>query len=248
MVIVSKQNSAVKELASLKEKKGRKERGTFLVEGFKMIAECAACGMQIVRVALTEEREDRLAWAQALAPEVLILGRDAFAAISDEKTPQGAAAEVKIPQTAVLPPQKSCLLLDGLADPANVGAILRTAAAAGYGEIYLADCADPYSPKSVRASMSGVFYGKLMRGTREDLLEALRGVPLVAADMGGEDAFAFTPPAKFCLAIGNEGNGLSEAVRARASFFVGIPMEREESLNAAVSAGILMYQFRKRPL
>ncbi len=242
MIIVSKQNPVVKALASLKEKKGRKERGTFLVEGGKMVAECAACGMEIVRVALCETQAYGLDWAERIAPEAVLLGEDAFRAVSDEKTPQGVLAEVKIPKHKVAPPEKRCLLLDGLADPANVGAIVRTAAAAGYGEIYLADCADPYSPKSVRASMSGVFYVKLMRGGREEILSALGGVPLIAADMGGENAFSFVPPEKFCLCIGNEGNGLSEEVRARADLTVAIPMEgRTESLNAAVSAGILMY-------
>lgn len=247
MVIVSKQNPAVKELASLKEKKGRRERGTFLVEGTKMVSECAACGMEIMRIALREERASQLGWASGLAPEAVLLGENAFRAICDEKTPQGIVAEVKIPQSAVAPPRGNCLLLDGLADPANVGAVIRTAAAAGYPEVYLTDCADPYSPKSVRASMSGIFHTQLMRGTREEILEALYGTPLVAADMGGEDVFSFTPPEKFCICIGNEGSGLSDSVRSRADFTVGIPMSGGmESLNAAVSAGILMYLLRMK--
>lgn len=240
MVIVSKQNPAVRELASLKEKKGRKERGSFLVEGGKMVSECAACGMEIVRLAVRADYT-----GETYGFPTLTLGEDAFSFVSDEKTPQGVVAEVKIPQNAVMPPKKSCLMLDGLADPANVGAVIRTAAAAGYREIYLADCADPYSPKAVRASMSGVFHAKLMRGSREEILAALEGVPVIAADMGGENVFCFRPPEKFCLAVGNEGNGLSEKVRARADFTVAIPMEScMESLNAAVSAGILMYELK----
>ncbi len=247
MVIVSKQNPVVKELASLREKKGRRERGTFLVEGDKMFRECAKSGMQIVRVALLAT-EERLASIGSSLGESLgsaapvLLGEDAFKAVSDEKTPQGVIAEVRIPDAPPSPPEGRCLLLDGVSDPANVGAVIRTAAAAGYREIYFADCADPYSPKSVRASMSGVFYCKLMRGTREEMLAALGGVPLIAADMDGADAFAFVPPEKHCICIGNEGNGLSDAVRGRADCTVGIPMQAPmESLNAAVSAAILMY-------
>lgn len=253
MVIVSKQNPAVRELASLKEKKGRRERGTFLVEGDKMFSECLESGMEIVRIALLATKE-RVALAETpffrekLHPgAVVLLGEDAFKAVSDEKTPQGIAAEVKIPDYELAPPKKSCLLLDGVSDPSNVGAIIRTAAAAGYEELYLADCADPFSPKSVRASMSGVFRCKLMRGSREETLQALSGVPLIAADMEGETVFSFSPPEKFCLAIGNEGNGLSEPVKKAAEYTVGIPMEGEmESLNAAVSAGILMYALKKK--
>ena len=165
---------------------------------------------------------------------------------SAEKTPQGIAAEVAIPLRSVQPPQGRCLLLDGLQDPANVGAIIRTAVAAGYEDIYLAGCADPFSPKSVRASMSGVFFARIMQGTQEEILSAIAGMPVIAADMGGEDVFSFTPPEKFVLCIGSEGNGLSEPVRARAAHTVRIPMgERTESLNAAVSAGILMYELKR---
>lgn len=241
VVIKSKQNPAVRELAALKDKKGRQERGTFLVEGGKMVSECAACGMEIVRIAVREGYAGK-----TFSSPAVTLGEDAFNAICDEKTPQGVAAEVKIPQYALKPPERSCLLLDGVADPANVGAIVRTAAAAGYEEIYLAGCADPYSPKSVRASMSGVFRCRLMRGAREEILRTLEEVPMIAADMDGKNVFECVPPEKFCLCIGNEGSGLSDEVRARADFTVAIPMEGAvESLNAAVSAGILMYQLKK---
>lgn len=243
MLIVSRNNPIVKELASLKEKKGRRERGAFLVEGEKMVRECIGYGMEVLRLAV---REDYAGETYSLP--AVVLGEDAMRAVCDEKTPQGIAAEVRIPAYPIEKPEKSCLLLDGVSDPANVGAIVRTAAAAGYREIYLAGCADPYSPKCVRASMSGLFYAKLMRGPREEIFEALRTVPMIAADMGGEDLFGFVPPAKFCICVGNEGNGLSDGVRERADFTVGIPMEKPvESLNAAVSAGIVMYALgRKR--
>ena len=241
MVILSKQNSLVKELASLKEKKGRRARGTFLVEGVKMVREAVGAGLCIRRLAV---REDYAGETYALP--AVVLGADAFSAVCDEKSPQGIAAEVVIPAHAVQPPKGRCLFLDGLQDPSNVGAIVRTAVAAGYGELYLAGCADPFSPKSVRASMSGVFFARIMQGTREEIFSALEGVPVLAADMGGQNAFSFQPPEKFCLAIGSEGSGLSEETRTRAAFTVRIPMDgRCESLNAAVSAGILMYALRR---
>ena len=242
MIILSRQNPLVKELASLKEKKGRRRTGTFLVEGHKMVREAVASGMDVVRLIL---REDYAGETYGL-PAVR-LGRDAFAAVCDEKTPQGIAAEVAIPLRSVQPPQGRCLLLDGLQDPANVGAIIRTAVAAGYEDVYLAGCADPFSPKSVRASMSGVFFARIMQVTQEEILSAIAGMPVIAADMGGEDVFSYAAPEKFCLAVGSEGNGLSALVRGRADVTVRIPMDaRTESLNAAVSAGILMYALRTK--
>lgn len=242
MIILSRQNPLVKELASLKEKKGRRRTGTFLVEGHKMVREAVASGMDVVRLIL---REDYAGETYGL-PAVL-LGQDAFAAVCDEKTPQGIAAEVAIPLRSVQPPQGRCLLLDGLQDPANVGAVIRTAVAAGYEDVYLAGCADPFSPKSVRASMSGVFFARIMQGTQEEILSAIAGMPVIAADMGGEDVFSYAAPEKFCLAVGSEGSGLSALVRSRADVTVRIPMDaRTESLNAAVSAGILMYALRTK--
>lgn len=242
MIILSRQNPLVKELASLKEKKGRRRTGTFLVEGHKMVREAIACGMDVVRLIL---REDYAGETYGL-PAVR-LGRDAFAAVCDEKTPQGIAAEVAIPLRSVQPPQGRCLLLDGLQDPANVGAIIRTAVAAGYEDVYLAGCADPFSPKSVRASMSGVFFARIMQGTQEEILSAIAGMSVIAADMGGEDVFSYVAPEMFCLAVGSEGSGLSALVRSRADVTVRIPMDaRTESLNAAVSAGILMYALRTK--
>ncbi len=242
MIILSKQNPLVKELASLKEKKGRRRTGTFLVEGHKMVREAVASGMDVVRLVL---REDYAGERYGLP--AVVLGQDAFAAVCDEKTPQGIAAEVVIPERSVQPPQGRCLLLDGLQDPANVGAIIRTAVAAGYEDVYLAGCADPFSPKSVRASMSGVFFARIMQGTQEEILSAIAGLPVIAADMGGEDVFSYAAPEKFCLAVGSEGSGLSALVRGRADVTVCIPMDaRTESLNAAVSAGILMYALRTK--
>lgn len=241
MVIVSKNNPLVKELSSLKEKKFREKNGTFLVEGEKMVRECAASELHIRRIIVRENDT-----GEPYDFPTVILGEDAFRAICDEKTPQGIAAEVEIPTFELHAPEKSCIVLDGVADPANVGAIIRTAVASGYTEVYCINCADPYSPKCVRASMSGVFFAKIMRGSREEVLAALKDTALIAADMNGENVFTFAPPEKFALCIGNEGSGLSGEIFSRAAHTVKIPMgTHTESLNAAVSAGILMYQLKK---
>ena len=239
MIIVSRSNPLVKELRSLREKKFRREAGSFLIEGEKMVRECQRSNVRIKRIVAREDYEGEL------TPD-LVLGRDAFESIPEEKTPQPVLAEAELPHAALVPPEGSCLLLDGVQDPANVGAVIRTANAAGYKELFLIGCADPFSPKSVRASMSGVFFVSLMQGTREEVLKVLEGVPLIAADMEGKNVFTFTPPSKFALCIGSEGNGLSEPVRLRAAHTVRIPMgEQTESLNAAVSAGILMYELKR---
>ena len=242
MTILSKNNPLVKELASLSDKKGRKIAGTFLLEGEKTVRECVSSPLEIVRIIVREDFK-----GDTFGFPVITLGADAFAAICEAKTPQGIAAEVKLPSFEIAPPKNSCLVLDGVSDPANVGAILRTAVASGYEEVYCIGTADPFSPKCVRASMSAIFYAKIMQGTHEEVLNALKGVPVLAADMKGKNVFAFKAPEKFALVIGNEGQGLSEIMWERADDTVSIPMgEHTESLNAAVSAGILMYQLKKK--
>lgn len=244
MILTSKSNPLIKSAAALKEKKGRKEQGAFLVEGRKMAAECAASPLSVEHIFVAESYDGETPRCGA---EITRVSDDVLRYLSDEKTPQGILCRVAIPRRQILPPSKSCLFLDGVADPGNVGTILRTANAAGYEEIYLTDtCADPYSPKCVRASMSGIFFTKLYRGSREELLSALGDVPLIAADMSGENVFSFRPPEKFALAIGNEANGISEETFRRARYTVRIPMQAtQESLNAAISAGILMYELKR---
>ena len=238
MIITSKSNPIIKTAASLADKKYRKQLGLYLVEGIKPVKECIEADCEIQRIICTQENENLFSGATVVSDSV-------FKSISSEKTPQGVLAIVKIPNTELKPPESSCLVLDCLQDPGNLGTVIRTANAAGYSEIYLINCTDPYSPKAVRASMSGIFFVNLYSGSREEILNALDGVPIICADMDGENIFEFNPPKKFCLCIGNEGGGISAEVFQRASHTVKIPMrETCESLNAAVSAGIAMYALK----
>lgn len=239
MVITSKSNPVIKTAASLSDKKFRKQLGLYLVEGVKSVKECISAGCEIERIICTERFENGFSGATVVSESV-------FKSISTETTPQGVLAEVKIPQSELKPPKESCLLLDCLQDPGNLGTVIRTANAAGYGEIYLINCTDAYSPKAVRASMGGIFRVSVYSGSREEVLENLKDIPLICADMDGENIFEFTPPRKFCLCIGNEGGGISAEISSRAAYTVKIPMrETCESLNAAVSAGIAMYALKK---
>ena len=244
MILTSKNNPLVKETAALKEKKARKEQGLFLVEGRKMAVECQRSDFEIDRVFVAESYAGGNPFAEE---KTVCVSDDVFRFLSDEKSPQGILCRIKIPTRTLTAPKGKCLLLDGVADPGNVGTIIRTANAAGYEEIYLTEeCADPYSPKSVRASMSGVFFTKIYRGNRAEILSVLAETPIVVADMAGENVFSFAAPKRFALAIGNEANGISDMVQERATHTVKIPMQAtQESLNAAISAGIIMYVLNK---
>ena len=240
MLITSKSNQLIKTVSSLSDKKFRKQTGLYVVEGIKPVQECLSSGCQIEKIICTEENAQFFEGAICVNDTV-------FKYLSSEVTPQGVLAVVKIPQNSLSAPVKPCLLLDCLQDPGNLGTVIRTANAAGYKDVYLINCTDPYSPKAVRASMSGIFFVNIHQGSRTEILNALNGVPLICADMGGKDIFTFNPPEMFCLCIGNEGSGISDEIKNAATYTVKIPMRKTcESLNAAVSAGIAMYILNRK--
>ncbi len=242
MAITSKSNPLIKEISKLSDKKYRREFNKYIVEGTKPVNECLASAYEVEKIICSEE----LASAY---PNAVVVSNDVFQYISSEKTPQGVMAVVKLPQTAPIAPQGSCILLDNIQDPGNLGTIIRTANAAGYNEIYLLDCTDAFSPKAVRASMSGIFFVKVYRCSRNEIFSLLKDVPLICADMDGDNIFEFVPPDKYCLCIGNEGNGIGDDIIDRSKYRIRIPMSDTcESLNAAVSAGIAMYQLKSKSM
>ena len=242
-MITSRQNALIKLIRSLKNKKDRDEKGLYVAEGIKIVREAIAAGQKIFCAAGTAETLASMEFGSVRTEEV---SRDVFESISGEVSPQGVLCVLEKPSLTPVKPRGNCLLLDGVSDPANVGAIIRTAAAAGYNDVYACNSADPFNPKAVRASMSGIFRVGFYECAREDV-KSIIGLPLITADMNGEDVFGFSSPDKFCLVIGNEANGVSEFIKRRACRSVRIPMENgTESLNAAVSAGILMYLLKRR--
>ena len=241
-MITSRQNDKIKFIKSLYSKKERDQNGLFLVEGVKSVKEAFRMGQKVKTVVCTEKGLKLLGEINA---EILLVNDNVFLSITDEKTPQGVIAIIEKKILPVREPNGRCLFLDGVADPNNVGAIIRTAAASGYNDIYVArPSADPFSPKSARVSMSGLFAVNIFEGETDELLSYIN-VPIYVADMDGEDVFSFKADEKFCLAIGNEGHGISNKLKEKATKIISIPMQNGvESLNAGVSAGILMYQLK----
>lgn len=238
MVITSRANPLIKRITSLADKKFRKEYGEYIVEGVKPVAECLKAGKEVTQIICTPDRYSQF-------PNAVAVSEDVFKYASTEKTPQGVLATVKLPDVSVKKPKVNSLLLDKLQDPGNLGTIIRTANAAGYCDIYLVNCTDAFSPKAVRASMSGIFFVDIHVGTYEEVLSVHSDIPLITADMYGQDIFSFKAPERFCLCIGNEGNGVSDDVKNVSRYKVSIPMREScESLNAAVSAAIAMYSLK----
>ncbi len=247
MVITSAQNEKVKRIVSLHDKKGRRQCGTYLAEGKKLIREALALGLPVRALYAAEDAVEFFGEFDALPCAVTVLSRSVFDRASTERTPEGVMAEIALPSEE-LRLTGDVLLLDGVSDPGNLGTLIRTAAAAGYETVLAVETADAFSPKAVRAAMGGLFRVCVIPTTRENAIATLMDgdYKLIAADMDGEDAFAFTASGKICLAVGNEANGLSEEITKSATYTVKIPMQNGmESLNAAISGSILMYLLKR---
>lgn len=237
-VITSRQNPLIKRIRSLSDRKFRDTFSEYVADGVKSVKEAFLTG-QTVSVLLTTERYQ--GYFEDFCGVKEVVSEELFRYVSEEENPQGVLAVVKKPDLKLKPVSSDCLFLDGVRDPANVGAIIRTAAATGITEIFAADCADAYSGKAVRASMSGIFRVNVYAGTKEELLPLVK-CPVIVADMDGEDVFKTTLKGNFCLALGNEGSGVSEEVKNAAKNTVAVPMRKGfESLNVAVAAGITLY-------
>lgn len=246
--LTSLKNPKVQLWRSLKERRARRDTGLFVAEGFKLTEEALASGWPIAALLL---REGEACPALPESVPVYELPEHILAAVCDTRTPQGIAAVVRIPEESDAPVRGLWVALDNVQDPGNVGTILRTADAAGFqGALLSADCADLFSPKVLRATMGSLFHlpVRIVADLAAQLTELrAEGFSVLSSELGGTpfyDRRDVSPDA--VLVIGNEGNGVSPAVRAAATHHLSLPMRgRAESLNASVAAGIMMYELTK---
>ena len=240
-------NNKIKYIQSLKEKKFRNKYNTFVAEGTKLVLDLLeSCKCQLI-AALPEVI---YANPELRAEEIIEASPNELKKATFLKTPPSIIAvfyrhDSEIDKSEIK--NKLSLVLDGVQDPGNVGTIIRTAAAADILDIYLINCADPYSPKTIRSTMGGIFFTRIYEIDYTFLDELERVSIILGADMQGTTFQNYNRTREnISLAIGNEANGLSEIVRKKCKGFLSIPMKNTESLNAAVSAGILMYYLKSK--
>ncbi len=236
-VISSRTNELVKKLKKLREKKYREFYGEYIAEGKRWVSDALTVCPQNVSAVIRSnafdcERAD------------FVLSDELYGELTQTENGQGIMAVMRIPEPKELSAEY-CLFLDRVRDPGNMGTIIRTAVAAGYNDIMLHDCVDVYNPKVIRSSMTGVLGVNFVYA--EDLsVPKSKGYKTIAAELSGTDVFGYGNRAnKTCLVIGNEADGISDSVLSECDDTVTIPMQSGmESLNAAVSAGILMYELK----
>jgi TrmH family RNA methyltransferase len=187
-----------------------------------------------------------VAKAEAMACPVYLVSKHLLEAVADTRTPQGVFCVCSMPETARMPYVSMIAALENVQDPGNVGTVLRTANAFDIPAVVtVGDCADPYGPKAVRASMGAIFRQRICAAGIEDIEKARRnGMKVYGAALGDNCADIRTVSLKNCaVAIGNEGGGLTEALLEACDGRIIIPMSpRSESLNAAAAAAVVMWE------
>lgn len=258
-MIESMNNAQVKRIVKLKKSsRFRRQERVFIVEGFKMAEEGLTHGLvQTMYVAESAGEEYFSKLSHTIGKENIEWVSDAvFRQFSDTASPQGVLAVVRMPeynQQKLLAEEGAALVcLEDIQDPGNLGTIMRTAEGAGMSGVVLSrGCVDLFNPKVVRSTMGALYrmpyYITENLSTEVEYLRRL-GFQIAAARLDAELDYTHADyRGKTGLLIGNEARGLRFETSQKADVGVKIPMEGQlESLNAAVSAALLMYEVHRQ--
>ena len=225
----------------------REEQNEFLCDGIKLLEEAVKSGAAVTSV-LTSSH---LPFPLPVDTRVYFTDRSVIDSLSPLKNAQSTLFTVKMPPSGGFDCENGVsILLDGIQDPGNVGAIIRTANAFGIKSVILTgECADRYNPKTVRASMGAIFRQNIIVMSIHELNELrFSGVRFIGTTPGeSKTVFSEINLKNALIAIGSEGQGLSGEVMALCEQRISIPISTAcESLNAAVAAAIIMWEANGR--
>lgn len=242
-MVTSKDNELIKKCIDLQNKKYSKLENKCLVESIKLVKEVYEKGL--VEVVLVTKQ--KLELVSNFKCKIEIINDKLAKHISSTVTTDGVFAIAKLPNSNQVD-YKKCLVLDRIQDPSNLGAIIRSACAFGFNTIFTINSVYPFTPKAIRSSMGYVFNVNFVEVDYNKLeeIKSNNNIKFYAADMGGEIIDDIQLGSEnIALIIGNEGQGIDKELRKIADKIVAIPMQNNvESLNASVSASIIMYFLR----
>ena len=258
--ITSSSNPRIRQVVQLqKKRREREETGLFAAEGIRLFEEIPRERLEQVFISesFLEREDSRHILKKAEQKEIFCVKDSVFEGMCDTRTPQGILALVRrqdrsLDEILALSARPFFMMVENLQDPGNLGTILRTGEGAGITALILSrGTVDIYSPKVIRSTMGSLFRVPFLYV--EDMAETVsmfrqKGIQVYGAHLEGSVAYDepdYTGPS--AILIGNEGNGLTERTAQACSRKVRIPMEGAvESLNAAMSAGILMYEVHRQ--
>ncbi len=253
--ITSRTNEKVKEIAKLANDSGeRLKNGVAVLEGKKLVIEAINRGFSFhslwIEKTVYEEIAISLDNNNITNDNIYITTSHVIEKISSQKNSQGIVGIIHTNQNKGEMNSEKALLISEIQDPLNVGAIIRSAVAFGFKDIYISKCsADPFSQKAIRGSMGAVLRCQVEYNVdAEETIDTLkqRGYKTFATALN-ENSIKLSDvdpldETKVLVVIGNEGNGLSDSVLSKCDSVLKIPIVGDiESLNASVAAGIIMY-------
>lgn len=234
-------NAEVRRVRQLRrDAEARDREAVFLIEGHRMLREALEAGVEVEAVYVPEGGEQ-----PAGGPVAVEVSARAFATMSDTVSGSSLVAVAKRPAARRPSHEGLVVVLDGVADPGNVGTLVRSAEAAGASRVVLVgECADPWSPKVVRASAGAIFLVSVARGGWDDLEQGRAVLGLTSAARDGVVELRDLDPARHwpashgvAVVVGNEARGVSAG--APVSTWVTIAHRgRVESLNAAMAGTV----------
>lgn len=256
--IESEDNNKLKLIRKLQTRKYRDAEGKFIIEGINLVEEAISKNAKIDFVVISEDfNYDPSRLVLSEVSEVFEVRRELFEKLTDAENGSGVLAVVSKHRYTdedyfKFPEESNILVLDRVQDPGNIGTMIRTAVAAGYGMVVCnKGTADAWSPKVLRATAGMIFdIPVVYTDSTEELVQLIRRLDKRICVTVLEDAHAYYErdlSKRIALVIGNEGNGISKELIDVADERLTIPMKGGiESLNAAVAAAILMYEAIRR--
>ena len=239
----------LKLVRQLEQKKYRLREGLFVAEGPKVVGDLLQAGYKARTLFTTAENllETSLADRQLVTP-------DELRKLSFLQHPQQVLALFELPQREATTPSLTALslALDGVQDPGNLGTIIRVADWFGIANIYCSfDTADAWAPKVVQATMGSIARVRISYCELPQLVDSLpHSYPIYGTLLDGEDIYSQPLTSHGLIVMGNEGNGISEAIRQRVNQRLLIPSfhhgDTAESLNVAIATAITCSEFKRR--
>nr|WP_207719398.1 RNA methyltransferase [Clostridium sp. cel8] len=259
-IINSKNNIQIKEIKKLRNRKYRNQKDKFLVEGFRFFEEAVKSEFIVPTIFVNEILQDK--WEEFIKDknlEDLIKGKiyyvsnKLFETISGTDNSQGVIAVVKNRKLEVKSQNGFYVLTDRIQDPGNMGTIIRSAHASGaLGVILTKGTVDIYNEKTLRSTMGSIFHIPIIYDYNLENIKSLKkdGFKILASTLDTDiDFYKCKLADRIIIAVGNEGNGLSEDIINMSDINVKIPMPGSaESLNVSVAASIMMFEIVRRRL
>lgn len=239
----------IKLVRALETKKGREKQGLFVVEGPKVVGDLLAAGFELVELFEEEEDIKKVSFLQHPQGKLGI-----FKLPEQTKTKAGECeTAVGAERKVLLGENELALALDGVQDPGNLGTIIRVADWFGIERIFCStDTADCWNPKVVQATMGSIARVKMYYLNLKELINSLpTDYPIYGTLLDGEDIYEEKLSANGLIVMGNEGNGISAAIRQRVNRKLLIPnfsvgTTRAESLNVAIATAVVCSEFKRR--